>query len=120
MSFSHNGLAYTLSELNPGGIYPNPQTPGAMQALMFAKEIYGDGSIELTPAYLILAEANLGQCTIKQHSGSAGPDGVAVFWAGGAGQDSGSSSKPRSSWLWPTGASSTPPTAGQTKRSAIC
>jgi hypothetical protein len=31
-----------------------------MQALVFAKEVFGDASIELTPSYLTLAEANLG------------------------------------------------------------
>jgi hypothetical protein len=31
-----------------------------MQALLFARQVYGDASIELTPGYLILAEANLG------------------------------------------------------------
>lgn len=30
------------------------------QALAFAKEIFGDGSIEMVPPYLLLSEANLG------------------------------------------------------------
>ncbi|CAM9150902.1 unnamed protein product [Scytosiphon promiscuus] len=34
--------------------------PGAIQALAFAKEIFGDGSIEMVPPYLLLSEANLG------------------------------------------------------------
>ena len=34
--------------------------PGAVQALAFLKDIYGDGSIESVPPYLLLAEANLG------------------------------------------------------------
>lgn len=43
------------------------QVPGAMQALLFARQVYGDTSIELTPGYLILAEANLGTC-YRQHN----------------------------------------------------
>jgi len=34
--------------------------PGAIQALSFLKDIFGDGSIESVPPYLLLAEANLG------------------------------------------------------------
>ena len=42
-----------------------PQIPGAMHALMFAKEVFGDTSIELTPSYLVLAEANLGEPLVR-------------------------------------------------------
>lgn len=31
-----------------------------IQALSFSKEIFGDGSIEMVPPYLLLSEANLG------------------------------------------------------------
>jgi hypothetical protein len=34
--------------------------PGALQSLRFSMEVYGGGRIELVPAYLLLAEANLG------------------------------------------------------------
>ena len=34
--------------------------PGALQSLRFSMEVYGSGRIELVPAYLLLAEANLG------------------------------------------------------------
>lgn len=34
--------------------------PAAMQALKFALDVYGSGSIELVPAYLILAESSIG------------------------------------------------------------
>ncbi|CAM9457164.1 unnamed protein product, partial [Ascophyllum nodosum] len=34
--------------------------PGAIQALTFSKEVFGQGSIEMVPPYLILSEANLG------------------------------------------------------------
>lgn len=34
--------------------------PGALQSLRFSMEVYGAGRIELVPAYLLLAEANLG------------------------------------------------------------
>mmetsp|Transcript_20205 Transcript_20205/g.42332 ORF Transcript_20205/g.42332 Transcript_20205/m.42332 type:complete len:456 (+) Transcript_20205:113-1480(+) len=34
--------------------------PGAIQALSFLKDIFGDGSVESVPPYLLLAEANLG------------------------------------------------------------
>jgi len=34
--------------------------PAAMQALKFAMDIHGSGSIELVPAYLILAESSIG------------------------------------------------------------
>uniref|UniRef100_A0A7S1CK24 MalT-like TPR region domain-containing protein n=1 Tax=Bicosoecida sp. CB-2014 TaxID=1486930 RepID=A0A7S1CK24_9STRA len=34
--------------------------PGALQCLKFSKQVYGDGSIDIVPAYLLLAEANLG------------------------------------------------------------
>lgn len=34
--------------------------PGAVQCLRFSMEVYGDGHMELVPAYLLLAEANLG------------------------------------------------------------
>ncbi|CAM9542028.1 unnamed protein product [Hapterophycus canaliculatus] len=34
--------------------------PGAIQALAFATEIFGEGSIEMVPPYLLLSEANLG------------------------------------------------------------
>ncbi|CAM9809858.1 unnamed protein product, partial [Phaeothamnion confervicola] len=34
--------------------------PGAIQALAFCKDIFGDGSIEMVPPYILLSEANLG------------------------------------------------------------
>ena len=34
--------------------------PGAVQAISFLKDLHGDGSMELVPPYLQLAEANLG------------------------------------------------------------
>ncbi len=34
--------------------------PGALQSLRFSIDVYGQGRIELVPAYLLLAEANLG------------------------------------------------------------
>ena len=34
--------------------------PGSIQALSFLKDIFGDGSVESVPPYLLLAEANLG------------------------------------------------------------
>ncbi|GMH87027.1 hypothetical protein TrVE_jg13489 [Triparma verrucosa] len=40
--------------------------PGAIQALAFLKDIYGDGSIESVPPYLLLAEANLGLSKFQQ------------------------------------------------------
>jgi hypothetical protein len=33
---------------------------GALQSLRFSMEVYGAGRIELVPAYLLLAESNLG------------------------------------------------------------
>jgi tetratricopeptide (TPR) repeat protein len=40
--------------------------PGAVQALKFLKDTYGEGSIESVPAYLLLAEANLGLDKFRQ------------------------------------------------------
>uniref|UniRef100_A0A7S2V026 MalT-like TPR region domain-containing protein n=1 Tax=Fibrocapsa japonica TaxID=94617 RepID=A0A7S2V026_9STRA len=40
--------------------------PGAIQALSFSKEIFGDGSIEMVPPYLLLSEANLGLGRLQQ------------------------------------------------------
>ena len=37
------------------------QVPGALQSLRFSLSVYGEGHIELVPAYLLLAEANLGK-----------------------------------------------------------
>jgi tetratricopeptide (TPR) repeat protein len=34
--------------------------PGALQSMAFIKDVHGDASVELVPAYLLLAEANLG------------------------------------------------------------
>ena len=34
--------------------------PGAQQSMTFIKDVHGDQSVELVPAYLLLAEANLG------------------------------------------------------------
>ncbi|GBG28988.1 Zinc finger MYND domain-containing protein 12 [Hondaea fermentalgiana] len=34
--------------------------PGAMQCLSFSKEVYGDDTIDLVPAYLLLAQCHLG------------------------------------------------------------
>ena len=34
--------------------------PGAVMALKFCKEIYGDSSVEVVRCYLLLAESNLG------------------------------------------------------------
>ena len=34
--------------------------PGALQSMSFIKDVHGDQSVELVPAYLLLAEANLG------------------------------------------------------------
>lgn len=36
------------------------QIPGALQCLKFSKQVYGEGSIDIVPAYLLLADANLG------------------------------------------------------------
>jgi len=40
--------------------------PGAIQALSFSKDIFGDGSIEMVPPYLLLSEANLGLGKLHQ------------------------------------------------------
>mmetsp|Transcript_27614 Transcript_27614/g.36233 ORF Transcript_27614/g.36233 Transcript_27614/m.36233 type:complete len:408 (+) Transcript_27614:114-1337(+) len=40
--------------------------PGAIQALAFSKDIFGDGSIEMVPPYLLLSEANLGLGKLHQ------------------------------------------------------
>eukprot|EP00937_MAST-01D_sp_MAST-1D-sp2_P000511 g511.t1 len=40
--------------------------PGALQALRFSHELFGERSIELVPSYLLLAEANLGLQRNKQ------------------------------------------------------
>ena len=42
------------------------QIPGALQSLRFSIQVYGNGSIELVPSYLLLAEANLGLGRFKQ------------------------------------------------------
>lgn len=42
--------------LRLGGWFTHP----AIQALSFSKDIFGDGSIEMVPPYLLLSEANLG------------------------------------------------------------
>ena len=34
--------------------------PGAIQSLKFAKEVFGETSIDVVPSLLLLAEANLG------------------------------------------------------------
>ena len=39
--------------------------PGALQSLRFSVDVYGHGRIELVPAYLLLAEANLGLSRFK-------------------------------------------------------
>eukprot|EP00903_Cladosiphon_okamuranus_P017563 g16177.t1 len=43
--------------------------PGAIQALAFSKEIFGDGSIEMVPPYLLLSEANLGLGSLQSAEG---------------------------------------------------
>ncbi|CAM9764482.1 unnamed protein product [Ectocarpus fasciculatus] len=43
--------------------------PGAIQALAFSKEIFGDGSIETVPPYLLLSEANLGLGLLQSAEG---------------------------------------------------
>ena len=40
--------------------------PGAIQALKFSKEIYGDMSVEVVEPYLILAQACLGMQSSRQ------------------------------------------------------
>jgi len=40
--------------------------PGALQALKFARDVYGDGHIELVPSYVLLAEAHLGLSNLAQ------------------------------------------------------
>ena len=40
--------------------------PGAVQALAFLKDIFGEESIESVPPYLLLAEANLGMAKFQQ------------------------------------------------------
>ena len=40
--------------------------PGAVQAISFLKDLHGDGSMELVPPYLQLAEANLGLGRFQQ------------------------------------------------------
>jgi len=37
--------------------------PAALEALKFLTELHGGAHIQLTPAYLILAEAAIGQCS---------------------------------------------------------
>ncbi|CAM9293672.1 unnamed protein product [Chrysoparadoxa australica] len=39
--------------------------PGAVQALTFCKEIFGEGSIEMVPPYLLLSQANLGLARLQ-------------------------------------------------------
>ena len=40
---------------------PSLALPAATEALRFMTEVYGEAHIELTPAYLILAEAAIGK-----------------------------------------------------------
>ena len=40
---------------------PSLALPAATEALRFMTEVYGEANIELTPAYLILAEAAIGK-----------------------------------------------------------
>lgn len=40
--------------------------PGALQALSFLRELYGDGAMEMIPPLLLLAEANLGLGRFQQ------------------------------------------------------
>lgn len=40
--------------------------PAAQYALRFSTSVYGDGSVELVPAYLLIAEANLGLARYRQ------------------------------------------------------
>jgi len=40
--------------------------PGAVQSLKFLREIFGEGSVESVPPYLLLAEANLGLGKFQQ------------------------------------------------------
>ena len=40
--------------------------PAAMYALRFGTSIYGEGNVELVPAFLLLAEANLGLLNFAQ------------------------------------------------------
>jgi len=48
--------------------------PGALQTLRFSMQVYGSGHIQLVPAYLLLAEANLGKplCARGYSSGVIG------------------------------------------------
>ena len=39
------------------------------QALAFSKEVFGDGSIEMVPPYLLLSEANLGLGSLQSAEG---------------------------------------------------
>lgn len=40
--------------------------PGALQALRFSLKVFGEGAVEIVPAYLLLAEANLGLGRYRQ------------------------------------------------------
>lgn len=41
----------------------------SLQALSFSKEVFGDGSIEMVPPYLLLSEANLGLGLLQSAEG---------------------------------------------------
>ena len=41
--------------------------PAALEALKFLTEVYGSAHIEVTPAYLVLAEATIGKHCINNY-----------------------------------------------------
>lgn len=54
--------------------------PAAWHALHFSTEVFGSDSVQLIPAYLLLAEASAGECCLKRAKGKGETSRGSPFW----------------------------------------
>jgi len=54
--------------------------PAALHALRFSTEVYGSDSVQLVPAYLLLAEASMGEHCLNSNTGKGKTSLGSGFW----------------------------------------
>lgn len=42
--------------------------PAALQAIKYSKELYGNSNIQIVPAYMVIARANIGELCVRLYT----------------------------------------------------
>lgn len=73
-------LAYRTAQQFVWGGKHKEAIPAALHALRFSTEVYGSNSVQLVPAYLLLAEASAGKYCLNSNAGKGKTSLGSGFW----------------------------------------